>query len=104
MEYKLSDFYVGQKVRVREWDEMVSVYGITDWGSIKTSFEAFPSDWRRYCGREGVITQIDGNGVKVDGVNQADLFYTDIEPVEGMEMTGFFSEDSFMEMLGVAPT
>ena len=106
MEYKLSDFYIGQKVRVREWDEMVSMYGLNDWGSIRTPCESFPTDWQQYCGREGVVKQIVRNEVKIDGPGLSDLnlFYTDIEPAEGMEMTGFFSEDSFMKMLGVAPT
>lgn len=103
MEYKLSDFYIGQRVRVREWDEMVSMYGLNDWGSIRTPREAFPTDWRQYCGREGVIKQIIGDEVRIDGsdLSGLNLFYTDIEPVEGMEMGEAFSEELFMEMLGV---
>lgn len=111
MEYKLSDFYIGQKVRVREWDErewdeMVSMYGLNDWGSIRTPHDEFPRDWKQYCEQEGVITWIEGYDVKVDldGPYVFDLFCTDIEPVEEIGTTNFFSEDSFMEMLGVAPT
>ena len=104
MEYKLSDFYIGQRVRVRGWDEMVSMYGLDNSGNIRTPLAAFPADWRKYCGKEGVIIRIEGNVVRVDGIDLSDLYYTDVEPAEEMGVTNLFSEEKFMEMLGIAPT
>lgn len=104
MECNLSDFYIGQRVRLRYWDELVSMYGFDETGSIRTPFDVFPADWRKYCGKEGVIIRIEGNVVRVDGIDLSDLYYTDVEPAEEMGVTNLFSEEKFMEMLGIAPT
>lgn len=99
MSYKLNDFYIGQRVRVRNWDEMVSEYGLTSAGHIDSPIDDFPKEWAPYCGDEGVVIKIDGDVIIADGIPITGLYWTDVEPVE--DVASNFSVGNFMEMLGV---
>ena len=50
-------FEVGQKVRIREWDDMKKEFGVDYTGDIET-FPIFVKDMKHLCGRTATITCI----------------------------------------------
>lgn len=48
-------FRVGDRVRIRQWDDMAQEFGINDFNNISTPL-VFTSEMRQYCGEEGVIS------------------------------------------------
>ena len=52
-------FCVGDKVRIREWDDMVAEFGLEEDNAIPCR-AAFVEDMREYCGREYTIDGIYG--------------------------------------------
>ncbi len=58
-EERQAHFYVGQKVRVRQWDDMVEQYGC-EGDSIPCNY-TFVEGMIQYCGRELTIREIAGN-------------------------------------------
>ena len=60
------DFKVGDRVRIRSWDDMVKEYGL-DWeGDIPTPCYFFIDKMRILCGVEATITKIDDEKVTLD--------------------------------------
>lgn len=58
MAYKPEDFYVGQRVRIREWDDMKEEFGVDAWGNIECRFNFIPSmDY--LCGAEATIVKLE---------------------------------------------
>ena len=52
------DFKVGDRVRIRSWDDMAKEYGL-DWeGDIGTSYYCFVKEMRNMCGVEATISKI----------------------------------------------
>lgn len=58
-EERQAHFYVGQRVRVRQWDDMAEQYGCA--GNNISCDCVFVDDMRRFCGQELTITSIYGN-------------------------------------------
>lgn len=47
-------FHIGDLVRIRQWDDMVSQYGTSDYG-IPTPGASFVHQMKNLCGREFII-------------------------------------------------
>lgn len=85
------EFKIGDRVRIRQWEDMEKEFGIDLDGDIMTGWY-FTKGMRHLCGREAIITEIYGKGVKLDFDNKTgdvDWSYTTdmIEKVEDTEMT-----------------
>lgn len=66
MAYTIDDFYVGQRVRIREWDDLVSEYGLNDAGSINSQGnedKALPIVVRPLCGVEAIVAKIEFDSI-----------------------------------------
>lgn len=64
MKYK-----VGDKVRVRSWEDMEKEFGVTDAGRIPIGKDVtFVPLMRPYCGKELVISSVDKDAYKVKGL------------------------------------
>ena len=105
MAYKVEDFHVGQRVRIREWDYMAEEFGIGYSSGIDCMYQFIP-DMKPLCGTEVTITYIDcepfdGRGeVKFKETAQF-AFSTDmIEPVNVLNAHGF-DIATFNAMLGI---
>lgn len=62
-------FKVGDRVRIRQWDDMVKEFGLTVDGHIpftKTCSTTFMDDMKYLCGRTATITSINYNTEEVD--------------------------------------
>lgn len=58
---------IGDKVKIRGWDEMAAEFGLDAAGNINTiQGEPFLATMRRFCGVEGVVTRLSGRWVDVD--------------------------------------
>lgn len=73
---------IGELVRIREWDDMVDEFGISD-GDIQCE-DSFVADMRQYCGLEFTITFISYHEVEGHGIN-FNVSFDMIEPVENNE-------------------
>lgn len=64
----MTKFKVGDKVRVRQWDDMKKEFGALPWGTIKVRC-GFIEEMRQYCDKVVTITSITSNGyrIKEDG-------------------------------------
>ena len=60
-------YKVGDKVRVRDWDDMEREFGTDDYG-IKTKV-TFVEKMRKFCGKEYMIKKIECNCYKLDGTD-----------------------------------
>lgn len=61
MKYK-----VGDKVRVRQWEDMEKEFGLDSAGDIKTH-HPFVSPMRKYCGKEFIIKEVYNNSYRLEG-------------------------------------
>ena len=79
MKYK-----IGDKVKVRKWDDMANEFGVNDYGDIKAMFY-FPKENKKFCGKIVTIKDIEINreGVK---------YYRILEDIENEFC---FSDDMF---------
>lgn len=59
------EFKVGDRVRIRQWDDMAAEFGFTEIGSIACEF-AFTTEMKQLCERSAVITEIDSHKVCLD--------------------------------------
>ena len=112
MAYTIDDFYVGQRVRIREWDDLVGEYGFNDAGYIDSQGDeskALPTDVRPLCGVETTVVYISEDSIKLTGwpgdlrnYAYADWFYypNELEPVEE-KTSNDFDEGIFYQMIGV---
>ena len=75
---------IGELVRIRSWDDMVSEFGISERGVIPCE-DSFVPEMRAYCGHEFVITDIDYSSVKGHGLNYSVTFDM-IEPIGNEEI------------------
>ena len=74
MAYSERCFQVGQRVRIRQWDDMLSEFGSNSAGSILCA-AIFVSDMKYLCGREFTIEKIRGNR-RVTFVESDDFQYS----------------------------
>ena len=51
-------YIVGDKVVVRDWDDMVAEYGQNEDGSVKTPEISFSTDMKQYCGKTFTIINV----------------------------------------------
>ena len=56
-------FKVGDRVRIRDWDDMEREYGLTVFGNIDGPEDVFSKDMKRLCGKLCVISSIEGKEV-----------------------------------------
>lgn len=82
MAYTISDFYVGQLVRIREWEDMKAEFGVEESGDIDTGINNyhFPEPCKIYCGTPIAV------------------FVSELEPVEECQ-TVPFDEELFYQMV-----
>lgn len=85
------EFKVGDRVRIRQWEDMEKEFGTDSDGDIRVCAR-FVKRMSHLCGREAIISEIYGQGVKLDFDNKTgdiDWGYTTdmIEKVEDTEMT-----------------
>ena len=52
------NFKVGDKVRIRQWDDMKGQYGLTEYGRIATYSVNFSYHMRHLCGKTAAIKEI----------------------------------------------
>ena len=71
----MAKFKVGDKVRVRQWDDMKKEFGALPWGTIKVKC-GFTTEMKQYCHKVVTITSITSNGyhIKEDG---GEWYYSD---------------------------
>lgn len=109
MAYKPEDFYVGQRVRIRDWDDMAEEFGCETSGNIRC-YLSFTVSMEYLCGAEATITDLwdgDDNVRRVelndwDNVDPGSFIFSThmIEPVDSM--TGVeFNSAAFAAMLGI---
>lgn len=123
MSYSKDDFYIGQRVRVRDWDNMGGEYGIIG-DVIDTPYHCFPSGMRPLCGKTAEIFDI--GHLEREGAYRVWLCNwedNNRNPTTLVEMTGFdtwafstamfiplesepelkfsFDSEAFNQMLGV---
>ena len=60
------EFKVGDKVRIRQWDDMENEFGLDDDGDIKTCPNCFVKLMSCLCGKEAIIIEKLGVKVKLD--------------------------------------
>lgn len=59
------NFKVGDRVVVRDWDDMIEEYGATEGGTIHCRF-GFTDTMRHLCGRTATVTDANNGCIKVD--------------------------------------
>lgn len=47
-------YNIGDRVTIRQWDDMESEFGLTEWGSIAAP-ESFTLNMKKYCGKTFII-------------------------------------------------
>lgn len=60
-------FKVGDRVRVRDWDDMEKEFGVDRNGDIRMPFWLFLSGMKEFCGNIYTINDMLSNGYKMDG-------------------------------------
>lgn len=58
-------YKVGDKVKIRQWDDMEKEFGLNNWGSINCKNESFVTDMKKFCGKIVTINNVNAN----DGFN-----------------------------------
>lgn len=69
-------FAVGDRVRIREWDDMAEEFGADEDGEIPCAY-AFIESMREFCGQEYTISKVHG---RWDGTQR--LWFEDAEDEE----------------------
>ena len=59
-------YKVGDKVKVREWDNMAKDFYVDKKGCITCGPEVFVSDMKEYCGKIMTIESVESNGYKME--------------------------------------
>ena len=60
-------FEVGDKVRVREWNDMASEFGFNSCDDIKTPIYYYINNMRQYCGKKTTIERVLDDSYKLSG-------------------------------------
>lgn len=99
-EERLTHFVVGQRVRVRQWDDMLEQYGGSHGGGINCQ-NVFVEGMKEYCGQELTIKHITNSGC-VD-FEEPVLFNWSLDMIEDIEEDvpepEFSLGDCFMEAI-----
>lgn len=101
------NFKVGDKIRIRQWDDMAKEFGIDKNGDIK-ALSGFIQEMRPLCGKKAKIGEIYGNCVFLEDFEDCEGLDTDydysmdmIEHVEEEKMTSNAVTNALMKVLGV---
>ena len=52
-------YHIGDKVTIRQWDDMAAEFGLDVYGDIKVPKALFTEPMKRYCGQTLPIVRID---------------------------------------------
>ena len=55
----MAKFKVGDRVKVRSWEDMEKQYGLDAYGNINTPSNPFVTSMREYCGKVATISTVD---------------------------------------------
>ena len=101
------DFYVGQRVRIRDWDDMEKEFELKRGGSIACKF-SFSIFLKPLCGCEATICGIYGSEVKLCDWTGCDentdtAFFYSLDMVEPADAPTTYEFDgiAFNAMLGI---
>ena len=103
MAYTIDDFYVGQLVRIREWEDMKAEFGVAKSGDIDNHEQyCFPKRCNKYCGMEGTIREIDDDGfITLEGDEPPiALLASELEPVEECQTVPFDEQLFYQVVIG----
>ena len=67
---KKARYEVGDRVLVKEWDDMASEYGIDEDGDIKTGASFFVKEMKKYCGKVMTVSFVMSDKVFQLGYNE----------------------------------
>jgi len=70
----MSKFKIGDKVKVRSWDDMEKEYGINAWGNIDVRC-GFTPEMKRFCGKVVTIKSISTSGRAYRIKEDAEAYY-----------------------------
>ena len=51
-------YHIGDRVAIRQWDDMAAEFGLNRYGAIKTPKAYFSEPMRKYCGKTFTIVHI----------------------------------------------
>lgn len=101
------NFKVGDKVRIRQWDDMAKEFGIDKNGDIEAS-SGFIQEMKPLCGKKAKIGEIYGKRVFLEDFEDCEELDTDydysmdmIEHVEEKKRTSNVVTNVLMDVLGV---
>lgn len=104
MAYTVDDFYVGQKVRIREWDDMLEEFGERSAGGIRCR-HVFTEEMRHLCGKECTIKSMSCAEDERDSgtvtLKENGEFYFSTDMIEPADIPRSFDWDAFKNMLGI---
>ena len=119
MAYDISDFSIGQRVRIREWDDMKEEFGLNEWYDYILCNPVFAIGMRPLCGATATIESFgydendillkdwedaDGQRISVPELTGRDWHYSAdmLEPVEEVPPEIQYDHEMFLDMIGVA--
>ena len=118
MAYDISDFSIGQRVRIREWDDMKEEFGFDEWDDYILCKPAFTIRMRPLCGATATVElfdndendiflkeweDADGQRISVPELTGRNWHYSAdmLEPVEEVPTKIQYDEEMFLDMIGV---
>lgn len=78
----MSEFKVGSKVKVREWDDLAKQYGLSIGGHIRNTGPTFVEAMRRYCGEILEVRRVYSDYVNLDGAGSWSFAFDTIRLVD----------------------
>ena len=119
MAYDISYFSIGQRVRIREWDDMKEEFGLNEWDDYILCKPVFATGMRPLCGATATIESFDndkhhiflkewedaaGRRISVPELTGRDWYYSAdmLEPVEEVPPEIQYDHEMFLDMIGVA--
>lgn len=104
MAYTVDDFYVGQKVRIRKWDDMLEEFGEHSPGEIKCR-ATFTREMQYLCGKECTIRGISCSKDERDSgyvtIKESSIFIFSTDMIEPADIPQSFDLDAFKSMIGI---
>lgn len=96
-----NEFHIGDRVAIRDWDDMVAEFGLNRYGSIKCDL-TFLGSMRYLCGKEYTITDMNPRSVVLDDCDNLDSYgisYDMIRHVEDCATYEPIDEAAFSSLL-----
>lgn len=87
----MNQVYIGQRVRIRDWDELVAEYGTTKDGAVKSPAEYFfdiPKSERNLSGKYASVSEVD---------NYFDAATLDFDNIDGYDDVHIYIETFALE-------